>query len=332
MRARSAAGPLATGGVPGALAAGGDDDEDGFAADATGAIRQHFDEQGYAVVQALLPAALCAGVRAAFAAEVKPYEGPLYRQTSAHAERHRFGEHGFVLNPLLNVQSLDQRRFPRFRAAGLELLTHPRLHAVAAAILGAPGTVVQSMYFEGNAATWAHQDVYYLDAAPPGRMTGLWIALEDIAAGAGRFYVYPGSHRIALGQNRGELDFAFHHERYKQRVREAIAAAGLVCRAPALRQGDVLFFASRTIHGSHPTTAPQHARNSMTAHLITTGAGLLQFQRRTKPLATVRIHGVPVHLPKDQNAWAPRAMLWLESTFPRTLRLAKKVAIKALLR
>ena len=108
-----------------------------------------------------------------FAAEFKPYEGPLFRQTCAHAERLGFGEHGFVLNPLLNVQSLDQRRFPRFRAAGLELLTHPRLHAVAAAILGVPGTVVQSMYFEGNSATWAHQDVYYPDAVPPGRMTGL---------------------------------------------------------------------------------------------------------------------------------------------------------------
>lgn len=327
--ARSAAARVAAGG---AVPAGGDDDEDAFAADATGAIRRHFDDQGYAVVRALLPDDPCARVRAAFAAEVKPYEGPLYRQTSAHPERHLLTEQGYVRNPLLNVQSLDQRRFPRFRAAGLEVLTHPRLHAVAAAIQGAPATVVQSMYFEGNSATWAHQDVYYLDAAPPGRMTGLWIALEDIAPGAGRFYVYPGSHLIAIGRNQGELDFAFHHERYKQRVREAIAAAGLVCRAPALRQGDVLFFASRTIHGSHPTTQPQHARNSMTAHLIATGAGLLQFQRRIRPLACARVNGVPVHMPKNQNAWAPRAMLWLESAFPRTLRLAKKVAIKALVR
>ena len=323
MTARSAAGPMA---------AGREDDEPGFAAGASAAIRRHFDEQGYAVVQALLPAELCAGVRAAFAAEVKPYEGPLYRQTSAHPERHVLTEQGYVRNPLLNVQSLDQRRFPRFRAAGLEVLTHACLHDVAAAILGARATVVQSMYFEGNSATWAHQDVYYLDAAPPGRMTGLWIALEDIAPGAGRFYVYPGSHRVAIGRNQGELDFAFHHERYKQRVREAIAARGLVCRAPALRQGDVLFFAARTIHGSHPTTRPQHARNSMTAHLIATGAALLQFQRRIRPLACACVNGVPVHMPKNQNAWAPRAMLWLESTLPRTVRLAKKVAIKALVR
>ena len=222
--------------------------------------------------------------------------------------------------------------FPRFRAAALEILTHAHLHRVAGAILGARGKVVQSMYFEGNAATWAHQDVYYLDAAPPGRMTGLWIALEDIAPGAGRFYVYPGSHRVAIGRNQGDLDFAFHHERYKQRVQEVVAAGGLACRAPPLRRGDVLFFAARTIHGSHPTTQPQYARNSMTAHLISAGADLLQFQCRIKRLTCARINGVAVHLPKNQNAWLPRTLLWLETAMPRTLRLAKKVAIKALVR
>jgi phytanoyl-CoA hydroxylase len=303
-------------------------DPDPGASDGT-ALRREFAAEGYAVVRDLIPAELCDRARAAFAAEVKPYAGQLYRQTSSGSpERHVFSDHGYLLNPILNIQSLRQTRFPRFRAAGLEILTDPGLHQAAKAILGEPGKVVQSMYFEGNSATWAHQDAYYLDSAGPGGLIGAWIALEDIAPGAGRFYIYPQSHRIDLAGNRGELDIAFHHDRYKQHVREVIAAHGLRPRAPALRRGDVLFWSAKTIHGSLETTEPQHSRSSITAHLLAASSEFLQFQRRRRRLPLVPINGIQVHLPKNQNAWRPRAALWAEATFPTAFRLAKRAVIK----
>ena len=39
---------------------------------------------------------------------------------------------------------------------------------------------VQSMNFEGNSATWEHQDSYYLDDEKTGKMIAGWLALEDI--------------------------------------------------------------------------------------------------------------------------------------------------------
>jgi phytanoyl-CoA hydroxylase len=36
-------------------------------------------------------------------------------------------------------------------------------------------------------------------------MTAAWIAVEDIDEGAGRFFIYPGSHRIDLEKNSGEM-------------------------------------------------------------------------------------------------------------------------------
>ena len=36
------------------------------------------------------------------------------------------------------------------------------------------------MYFEGNSATWEHQDTYYLDSEKVGCMIAGWIALENI--------------------------------------------------------------------------------------------------------------------------------------------------------
>ena len=106
MTARAAARQKALADAPDALRLGGEDDaEPRLSAGDPAVIRRRFDDQGYVVVQALLPAALCERVRTAFAAEVKPYPGPLYRQTSAHPERHVLTERGYVLNPLLNVQS-----------------------------------------------------------------------------------------------------------------------------------------------------------------------------------------------------------------------------------
>jgi phytanoyl-CoA hydroxylase len=297
------------------------------------ALRRVYDAEGYVVVRELVPGELCDRVRAAFAAEVKPYRGPLYRQTtSGDPERHVFTDQGHLLNPILNLQSLRQARFPQFRAAGLEILTHGDLHEAARAILGAPGVIVQSMYFEGNAGTWAHQDTYYLDSAGPGGMVGAWIALEDIAAGAGRFFVYPRSHLIELALNRGDFDIAFHHGRYKQHVVDAIAAHDLTLDAPALARGDVLFWSTRTIHGSLATTEPWRSRSSITAHVLAAGSELLQFQRRRRRLAPVTINGVQMHLPKNQNAWGPRAVLWAESAFPTISRLAKRATIKLMLR
>ena len=110
-----------------------------------------------------------------------------------------------MLNTILNVQSLDRRHFGDFRQAGLDLLTHANMQRAVSTILGEPGKLVQSMYFDGNPVTWPHQDTYYLDAEEIGRMTAAWVASEDIAPGAGRFFVYPKSHLIDMAKNGGKL-------------------------------------------------------------------------------------------------------------------------------
>ena len=57
--------------------------------------------------------------------------------------------------------------FPTFRKRGADLITTASLQSAVRAILGEAGKIVQSMYFEGNPATWAHQDTYYLDSEKP---------------------------------------------------------------------------------------------------------------------------------------------------------------------
>jgi phytanoyl-CoA hydroxylase len=253
-----------------------DDDYRYFIIDQAEEVKKYYADNGYVVLRGLLPEDLCDRANASFAAEVKPYKGYIYRQASGNPERDVFTNEGFMLNSILNIQSLDGRRFAGFRRAGLDLLTHGNMQHAVSTILGEPGKLVQSMYFDGNPVTWPHQDTYYLDAEEIGRMTAVWIAAEDIAPGAGRFFVYPKSHLIDMAKNGGDFDIAFHHERYKELVKQVIREQGLVCRAPALRKGDVLFWAAKTIHGSLRTTEPGRSRRSFTAHFIPDQSRFLQ--------------------------------------------------------
>ncbi len=62
------------------------------------------------------------------------------------------------------------------------------------------------MFFEAPAGTRAHQDSYDPDsAARLGGCIAGWFAPEDIDAGAGRFYVCPGSHSSLVAAPRDQL-------------------------------------------------------------------------------------------------------------------------------
>jgi phytanoyl-CoA hydroxylase len=291
-------------------------------------VRKYYDQNGYVVVRDLLPYGLCDRATALFQAEVKPFGGFIYRQASGNPEPHVFTSEGFMLNSILNIQSLDRRYFAGFRGAGLDLLTHVNMQRAVSTILGEPGKLVQSMYFDGNPVTWPHQDTYYLDAEEIGRMTAAWVAVEEIGPGAGRFFVYPKSHLIDMARNGGDFDIAFHHERYKELVKQVIREQGLVCQAPALSKGDVLFWAAKTIHGSLPTTEPARSRRSFTAHFIPESNRFLQYQTRVKPLKTKVVNGMKVHHPKDLSKVANRAILFAETRFPRAFQIMKRAAIK----
>ncbi|MGE0723487.1 MAG: phytanoyl-CoA dioxygenase family protein [Alphaproteobacteria bacterium] len=318
-------------GVPVRVPATPADDPDGLSP-GDPRIRDRFQSEGYVVVRGLVPPAQCAAAAAAFDREVRPYPGFLYRQTTGEAERHRWTAGGHLINPLLNVQSLPAATFPGFRAAGLAILTHAGMQQAGGAILGAPPTLVQSMYFEGNPVTWAHQDSYYLDSERIGTMVAAWVAVEEIAPTAGRFYVYAGSHRVDPPRHGGDISIAYSHDRYKSLVRRLVAEEGLALRAPALGPGDVLLWAAKTIHGSLPTTDVTRSRRSFTAHYIAAGDRFLQFQRRVRPLRLATVGGMAVHRPKDLNRALPRAVLALEGRFPRACRIAKKAAIKLVTR
>jgi phytanoyl-CoA hydroxylase len=293
------------------------------------AAKEYLAAEGYVVIRKLIDPALCTVIRDSFELEVKTYKGFLYRQTTARAERNRFNTLGHVMNPLLNLQDLDPARFSRLRRESLRAFTAPAVTAALHEQFGEDPKLVQTMYFEGNSATWAHQDTYYLDSEHIGSMVAGWFALEDIHPGAGRFFIYPRSHLVDVRKNGGDFDIAFHHERYKALIVEVINRNGLELRAPALEAGDVLFWAAKTIHGSLGTLQTQRTRQSLTAHYIPKSHRYLSLQSFFKPLRLHEHDGIQVHCPKNQALLRNRMTLLVESYLPGPFYFAKRLAVKA---
>ena len=301
--------------------------------DSDESIKNYYLDNGYVVIRGAVPTDLCVHARAAYEKEVKGSKRPLYRQTTSGApERHRFTQRGFMENSILNVHDLRTDWFPEFKRDSMEVLTHQNIQKSLKTILGEPGQLVQSMYFEGNPATWPHQDTYYLDSENIGSMVAVWVAVEDIKPGAGRFYVYPGSHKIDIKKNGGDFDIAFNHDRYKKLTASLIENKQLAVSAPALRQGDVLFWNSKTIHGSLPTSQAEYSRSSFTGHYIPASHRFLQFQSRIKSFRSRVVNNMRVNHPKDQDQFANRLMLDIETAFPRSFQTVKNVAIKVVTR
>jgi phytanoyl-CoA hydroxylase len=293
------------------------------------AVRDYYLQNGYVVVRNVIPTELCRVAMGAFESQLKGFKGHLYRQpSSGKAERHKFTTNGYVENSILNVHDLRSAQFGAFKEASLQVLTHENLQRRLKAFLGEPGALVQSMYFEGNPSTWPHQDTYYLDSEHIGSLVAAWVAVEDIRPGAGRFYVYPGSHKIDIKKNGGDFDIAFNHERYKNLTVAVIERHNLTLHAPALRQGDVLFWNSKTIHGSLPTTQSEYSRSSFTGHYIPESHRFLQFQSRIRKFRNQMVNKMRVDHPKDQDQLGNRLMFGLETTFPRAFQALKNVAIK----
>jgi phytanoyl-CoA hydroxylase len=117
-----------------------------------------YAEQGYAVLRGAVPKDLCDAAKAAFEREVRPSRAYFRRHESGGFERHVFTRGGFMRYPVLNIQDLADPAFEHFRDNGLALLTHPNIRDVMALLLGEPGRIVHTMYFEGNQETWAHRD------------------------------------------------------------------------------------------------------------------------------------------------------------------------------
>lgn len=310
-----------------------DEDRPTFASGCLDEAQKFYAREGYVVLRGLVPQPACDRVRAEFE-RLRHTPVPILRQQTMCYELNLFTESGFLANPIFNVQDLETRRCGAFKHAVLDILTMPAVVQAASRLLEVERSkIVQSMFFEAPAGTWAHQDSYYQDSASAlGRCVAGWFALEDIDATAGRFYVCPGSHRELLLRNEGAHNFGNGHERYKQCMAEIVRCAGLPVVAPYLANGDVLFWNSLTVHGSLTGGRPERSRTSLTAHYLPEQDQMMQFHTRIRTQKTRVWNGVTVGLLHDQDRWRNRLQREAAYRFPGAYMTARRLALQGLLR
>jgi phytanoyl-CoA hydroxylase len=221
----------------------------------------HYERQGYVVYPGLIPADRIDRLMELYRRDIVSSTSKFYRQNTNHYERNRLNPYGHVEQSFLDVHAYASRS--EFQTAVLEIYFSPEIRAALTELTGAPDhNLMQSMLFDLNAATPPHQDWWYLDSVPAGHLLAAWIALEDIAEEAGRFYVLPASHEVKLHEP------GLPHSKWLQRMRDYVDARRSNLHAPVLKKGDVLFWKSRTVHGSLETVDGQHSRKSLTAHYL----------------------------------------------------------------
>lgn len=229
----------------------------------------YYLKNGYVIIKDILEEKEVDKLVDGWAKEIKNYKGYLVRQSSSIPQKNIFNKKNWVMNSLQHIQNLPQKDFPALTSAFLNHICENKKLAdlIRFFIKGKP-RLVQSMFFEGNTATSAHYDSYYLDDEIIGRMAACWIALEDIDWNAGRFFICPKSHLDKEFQNSisnyaKESDFVeCNYELIKNKSYEV--------RAPFLRKGEILIWNSLTIHGSLPDFEPKNSRKSITVHFTRT--------------------------------------------------------------
>lgn len=288
------------------------------------AFQAFYQREGFVVVRSLIAPALCARLRAAYAAEVKPSRDFFTRHDDGRPARHTFTAAGFMKYPIVNVQDLPARRYPRFRTAALDVITAPAIRRVAEILLGEPGKLVHTLFSEGNQQTWAHRDGTYLDSERHGTMVGFWIALEDIHPGAGRFYLYPRSHRLVLCPTGDEAKP--NHPAHKAYMLRVLRAQRLEPIAPALRPGDAVIWGSEVIHGSLETREPSRSRLALTGHYIAASDRPVWLRGTPVDPPEQCYQGVRVCLHCDRNGWRNGLLYDLEARCPDVIRTLRRLA------
>lgn len=226
--------------------------------------KEFYDENGFYIFQKLVPENLIDKFLDIYNSEIIESSNYFFRQSSNRWERNKRTDYGYCEESFLNVH--DYPDYPGFCEAARQIFCLSQVREALTQLTGsAEHNLMQSMLFDLNAATPAHQDWYYLDSIPSGHLLAGWFALEDIHEDAGRFYVLPKSNQVDFDLTTEEK---VSNAPYVQKLKEYVASHQSDIYAPALKKGDVLFWNSRTIHGSLEIRNPSYSRKSLTAHYL----------------------------------------------------------------
>ncbi|MFN3842947.1 MAG: phytanoyl-CoA dioxygenase family protein [Rehaibacterium terrae] len=205
----------------------------------------------------------------------EPLPEALIEQANADIDRAvAEGYQGYRYGDSTRLEQMHQQ-FPGIRGIWL----HPPVHRMLSLIFGVPSQPCQSLVYVFGSQQDAHQDTVHLTPFPAGAMCGVWVALEDVRAGAGELVVYPGSHRlprvylkdVGCGKVR-DGDWREFGEKVVGRWAQLIREHGLEPVPYLARRGQILIWHENLMHAGSVRRDPTLSRRSVVTHNFAQGA------------------------------------------------------------
>ena len=306
-----------------------EDNSQKFKIDNIDDANNYYKSNGYVIFKNFVAKEECDEILNIWNNSVKLHKGKIYRQTTGNAEKNIFNENKWIMNPILNIQSLNPNKFRNLRSYVEEkIFKNKNICIFLKKNFGFKPKIIQSMFFEGNSATHEHQDTYYLDSEKIGSLTAAWIALEEIKAEAGRFFVCSGSHKIDIQKLKNYNQVLSKHDSYIDELISICKENNFVFRAPYLDKGDVLFWNSKTLHGSLNSQSKENSRSSITLHAIPEKDKFLHWHKHFIETPVDDLGESLIYRRKDQKFFYNRFILFMESYLPNLFYFLKKNIIK----
>lgn len=226
-------------------------------------IHNYYHQNGYVVVKDLIPNSNIESLLEDYEAFKRKKFYLINAQDTNRPEKLKISENGFIINSIMDP--IDLPFAGGFPKSIMNIIFNNSVSKILEALSKFPKhDYWQSMFFDLSTGTVPHQDSYYLDSDPPGKLIGIWFSLEDIKEEAGAFYIYPESNKINKTLFKGETE----HSEYVKKMKDYLAKENLKKQNCFLKKGEVLFWNAFTIHGSNENTNPNYSRKSITTHFI----------------------------------------------------------------
>jgi phytanoyl-CoA hydroxylase len=272
-------------------------------------IQEYYDSYGYVIVENLLNSF---NIERFFKYynQIKYSKFFVFFSQDTHIPRRpKLTPEGFIENSMLNPA--DLKLWSNFSQSLEQCLVDENVTGVLSLLSGSLSHVMmQNMFFDKSTGTIEHQDHYYLDSDPPGKMIAAWYALEDIHEDAGCFFVLPGSHKGRVIEREQASNFSDHHF-FVKAIKALIENDRYEYQKFPLNKGDVLFWHPYTIHGAYKNSNPNFSRKSLTAHYYPShlkslyGKTLPKFRKSVNPQVIIQSNKLGHHV--------SNAMLYLKA-------------------
>lgn len=198
-----------------------------------------------------------------------------------------------LIEPLSSVSRVQDAW--KFSPAVRELAVMPDVLEVLRTLYGREPVPFQTLNFEFGTQQRPHSDTVHFSSVPRRYMCGVWVALEDVDAGNGPLFYYPGSQRLPdpFFQRFGLPAGMPSYDGYEIAQEALLTAHGLEPIEFHAKAGDALIWSANIVHGGKPIAEDGRTRWSQVTHYFFDGC----------------IYVTPMHSDPEIGEWFVRSDL-----------------------